>query len=153
MHNVGDFAMARLYPESYWAMEDEAATVQATALERTAFGVDFPTIGGWVMESWSFPRFFVTAVEYQRNPLNPALDLTVQTRLARVALGIRLAECRWHDSGVGPLMAEQDIMRAARMPAAALAEVYAALPAEAEDLRALLEARRPEPELETGTGE
>ena len=155
VHNVADFAMARLYPESYWAMEDDAATVPATALERTAFGVDFPTIGGWVMESWSFPRFFVTAVEYQRNPLHPALDSTVQTRLWRVALGIRLAECRWHDSGVGPLMAEQDLMRAVRMPAAELAKVYAALPAEAEALQALLEAGRPEPEpeLETETGE
>ena len=149
VHNVADFAMARLYPESYRAMEDDAATVPATALERTAFGVDFPTIGGWVMESLSFPRFFITAVEYQRDPRHPALDSAVRPRLARVALGIRLAECRWHDSGVGSLMAEQDLVRAAGMPATALAEVYAALPAEAEALQALLETPRPEPEPET----
>ena len=150
VHNVADFAMARLYPASYTAMEDDAATVPATALERTAFGVDFPTIGGWVMESWSFPRFFVSAVEHQRNPANPDLDAALRPRLARVALGIRLAECRWHNSGVESLMGEQDLMRAARLSAAGLAEVYAALPGEAETLQALLEARpsSSEPESE-----
>ena len=47
-------------------------------------------------------------------------------------------------------MGEQDLMRAARLPAAGLPEVYAALAGEAETLTALLEARpsSSEPESE-----
>ncbi len=151
VHNVADFAMARLYPECYRAMENDTATVPATALERNAFGVDFPTIGAWVMESWSFPRFLAVAVEHQRRAADADLDGAVRARVARVALGVRLAECRWHNDGIESLMGEQDLMRAARLSAAALAEAYAELPREAETLQALLEAPRPEPEPEPET--
>ena len=146
VHNVADFAMARLYPESYRAMEDDAATVPATALERNAFGIDFPTIGGWVIESCSFPRFFAAAVEHQRNPSSPGLDPSLRPRVARVALGIRLAECLWHQCGVAPLRTEQELMRAANVTPETPADVYAAIPAEARTLQALLEAGPPPPE-------
>ena len=58
VHNVADFAMARLYPECYRAMENDTATVPATALERNAFGVDFPTIGGLGDGVVVFPSIF-----------------------------------------------------------------------------------------------
>ena len=143
LHNVAGFAMARLYPRSYAAVADDAQGVPATALERTAFGIDFPTIAGWVMESWSFPRFFATAVAHQRNPLHRDLDGAVRSRVARLALGIRLAEYRRSGLGVEALRPESELIAAAGTSLNAVAEVDAALSAEAGKLKVILEAPIP----------
>lgn len=92
LHNVGDLALASLFPGEYRDMERHARQMARAEAEHTLFGVDSGTVGRWLLDGWSFPPLYGVASCYWKAPLGHDGGADLKQRLCVVHAAIWIAK-------------------------------------------------------------
>ena len=91
LHNVGDLALASLFPTEYRDVERRAGEMSRLEAEKAVFGLDGGTAGRWLLDGWLFPPIYGAANCYWRTPLDHDGGPYLKQRLCLVHAAVRIA--------------------------------------------------------------
>ena len=70
LHDIGQFWFQAVHPDTFLScrMESTLRNMRLEDIERTRFGVDHTTVGGWLAEHWELPADICSAIAGHHAP-------------------------------------------------------------------------------------
>lgn len=140
LHNVGDLALASLFREQFIESRREAARLPLAEAENAMFGMASGDVGGWLLESWSFPAIYGAACRYWSAPLecNEGSDLLQRLCVVHAAARITTAFVERRDARQAFEFIRADVVELLELRLDTVVSLYEELPGQIQRVRTSL---------------